>query len=436
MKWSLLFLTLFLLVVYSYGDSIHINRWRCSFSNSGWFINGYWPYPLNTASIFGGGLWVGCVDQGETLVTVGYNPNSGSSEMSPSLCRYWREYDPRDRIYKYPGDWPPPRDRFPMAPIIPLSDMDLWCCFNDSNPARHDPSDTRPIGIDVALTVYGFRDSLAQDFFFLKYELFNNTNYPMNNMHIGIVIDADIRRYRDDFCGLILNKLFRIGGDTIRVKNTGFIYDDSAGIAVAIRFLGNSSGLNLTAFKQLPIENDPRNDRERYLGLAGWSWWTFPPQYAPFDSLDSIPSDKRFLISCGPFNLLPGSTQTFYFAVIGSRFMRTDTTELALQAYWSEKVFRERLGIEEVRKERKEPLLRISPNPFSNKTAIYLSSYKGKPLLEVYNLTGKLIKLFSPNSFPIYWDGKDDRNRRLPKGVYFLKIKTEDKEFSYKLILK
>ena len=126
-----------------------LNHWLCPFYNDGrWGIDitqgtgvaaGSWPQPLHNCYVFGAGPWVGSTVGSDTLVTFGYNPNSGGTEFGPTLSRYWRQGtgDSADRIYKYPGDWPPPQSRFPMAPQQPRSESDMWCCFGDSAPWNH-----------------------------------------------------------------------------------------------------------------------------------------------------------------------------------------------------------------------------------------------------------------------------------------------------------
>jgi len=404
-------------------DSICVNKWHCAITNYGWFGMGHWPYPERTVGIFGAGVWIGTFTEGETLVSYGYNPNNGRSEMVPSLCRYWREYDPRDRVYKYPGDWPPPKERFPMAPVEVLSDMDLWTCFNDSDPSRHDPNDTRPIGIDIALTVYGFADSLAEDFFFLKYEVRNPNPRPILDAYLGIVVDADIIRYTDDLAGFIRDKLFRIGSDTIRIRNTGFIYDSAASQAMALRFLSSSPDLGMRAFRIFAIEENPRNDRERYQMLSS----------VEYDSL-SRPMDQRILLSVGPFHLLPDSCVTFYFAIIGSPFHPTDTLPLVLRAYWAERVFRERLGIKEnFIASPFDQKLKIYPNPFSARVFIF-SPKDEVTEIDIYNTRGERVKRILGSGL-FSWDGRDEGKRRLPSGIYFLKVKNRGRSETEKLLL-
>ena len=452
-------------------DTITVNKWRCPFYNDGrWGIDigttrdvagGYWPYPLRNFYIFGGGPWIGCIAQGETLVTYGYNPNSGATEMVPTLCQYWHQgySNPLDRIYKYPGDWPPPSDRFPMAPIIPLSDMDLWCCFSDSDPSYHDTNDTRPIGIDIALTVYGFNDFTAQDFFFLKYDLININNYLINDMYFGIVLDGDIGDATDELTGLILNKLFSIGSDTIRVKNSGLIYDydnietprteweGGTPGAVAIRLLSAPFGLNLSAFKKFPIESDPVNDRQRYLAMAGYNWYQIPPQYVPFDSIDYNGGDKRFIMSCGPFNLLPCSTATFYYAVIGSPHgdsgevgSKHDTTSLAQRCYWAEMVFMERLGIEEKEQSTlkvSHSTLEIYPNPAKSVIRVRCPLSGKEPAnLKIFDVSGKLIgEVSTSKSAKEHNEEIRISLKGIKPGIYFCQLKGEKYKAIRKLVI-
>ena len=67
-----------------------------------------------------------------------YSPGSGVSELVPMLTANWRRGhgNSADRIYTYPDDWPPPPDRFPMAPNTALAPHELWTCCCDSDAWR------------------------------------------------------------------------------------------------------------------------------------------------------------------------------------------------------------------------------------------------------------------------------------------------------------
>ena len=195
-----------------------------------------------------------------------------------------------------------------MAPLDPRGDMDLWCCFCDSNPDRH-ISPGRPLGVDVYLTVCGYDDSLAEDFFYLKYELANSSGDTLKEVFFGMAFDPDIGDATDDMTALILDHTYHVGQDTIRVQNTGFAYDNDnyeapsssweSGTpgAVAVMLLETPESLGLTAFKKFAIDIDPVTDGAQYLSLAGYDYRT--GEYLPYDSIDETPADKRMLLATG-----------------------------------------------------------------------------------------------------------------------------------------
>ncbi len=419
-----------------------LNSWWCPFYNDGrWGIDlgtsgpgGSWPQPLRNFYIFGSGVWVGAVVDNDTLTTCGYNPNSAGSELFPALCRYWRQtpLDSADRIYKYPGDWPPPAERFPMAPQLVRSENDLWMCYGDSAPSCHIPPG-RPLGVDVYLTVYGFSDSFSRDIFILKYELANASGSRRDEVYFGLVVDADIGNSGDDMAGLILNRQFVVGTDTIRIKNTGFFYDynnietpssvwDSGTPgAVAVRLLMAPNGLNLSAFKRFSIEIDPVRDADQYLTLKGYNYRT--GEYEPYDSLDSEPGDKRALLAVGPIDLPAGGEVTFYFAVIASPYgaqgqgpQGRDTTELALRCWWAERLLARILGIQEAQGVGFKRGLAVYPNPCRLGTVMTVTGADG---VRIYDLQGRLVRELRGSDSR--WDGRDRQGRLVSAGVYFVR---------------
>lgn len=432
----LLLLPGLLLAIYDIGW-IDVNNWRMPVQNDGrWAIDithinfpgGSWPHPLMNFYLFGGGLWVGAIMQGETLVTIGYNPNSGGTEMSPTLCRYWRDgyNDPRDRIYRFPGDWPPPQSRFPMAPVAPRSDLDLWCCFGDSDPANHD-SAGRPLGIDVALTTYAFADSEYRDIILLRYDVFNNNDYAINQCYIALCLDADIGDATDDMNGLFLNRRFHRGPDTFRVRNTGFTgdYNNHENLsdrwqggtpgAAAIRLLAAPGGLDLSAFKKFTLDMDPVTNRDQYLTMAGYDYRT--GIYSPFDSVDEAASDKRFLLSCGPFDLAAHDSATFCYAIVAAQFgpeneiwPHSDTSELAWRCHLAELLFEQLLGIAETPSHARRIL---SPMPSHVRGVLDLPEAAGRrPQVFLLDIAGRRALDLHP--------GPNDVSR-LASGVYFIR---------------
>ncbi|MGH8004849.1 MAG: FlgD immunoglobulin-like domain containing protein, partial [Limisphaerales bacterium] len=79
-------------------------------------------------------------------------------------------------------------------------------------------------------------------------------------------------------------------------------------------------------------------------------------------------------------------------------------------------------------------LLQNYPNPFNPSTTIrYSLSKREKVALEVFNLAGQRVKHLADQEqaageHTVVWDGKDEKGKALPSGVYFYRLK--GKEFS------
>ncbi len=73
-----------------------LNNWRCLFYNDGrWRVDvarvhpgAYWPYPEKNYYILGAGVWLGTIQGNDTLTTIGYNPNTTETELTPRSAVY------------------------------------------------------------------------------------------------------------------------------------------------------------------------------------------------------------------------------------------------------------------------------------------------------------------------------------------------------------
>ncbi|MBN2464151.1 T9SS type A sorting domain-containing protein [candidate division WOR-3 bacterium] len=85
--------------------------------------------------------------------------------------------------------------------------------------------------------------------------------------------------------------------------------------------------------------------------------------------------------------------------------------------------------------------LRAEPNPFGGTTAIsYLLGRAGSAALTVHDATGKAVRRLAGGPQPagfhsVSWDGRDDRGRALPTGVYFCTLESGGRSTSRKLVL-
>jgi hypothetical protein len=91
-------------------------------------------------------------------------------------------------------------------------------------------------------------------------------------------------------------------------------------------------------------------------------------------------------------------------------------------------------------------LSQLAPNPFSDQIQIRFSildtGYSVKPpSLKIYNTAGRLVKSFDLGSSiknqesAIIWRGLDDQGRRVPAGVYFIRLETDETRQVKKAVL-
>jgi hypothetical protein len=102
-------------------------------------------------------------------------------------------------------------------------------------------------------------------------------------------------------------------------------------------------------------------------------------------------------------------------------------------------------GIEDTTKiDVQNPVLQLTPNPFCNTIAIRYSVVdEGYPIhnltVKIYDTSGRLVKSFRITPYALRstlsWDGRDDQNRMVPDGIYFVHIKADQQHATAKIIL-
>ncbi len=83
----------------------------------------------------------------------------------------------------------------------------------------------------------------------------------------------------------------------------------------------------------------------------------------------------------------------------------------------------------------------LYPNPGVRRFTIrYDIAYKSMVSLRLYDVTGRLVRIlahgvYNPGSYTIVWNGRDNMDRTLPAGIYFVHLETDDYEKVAKAIL-
>ncbi len=81
------------------------------------------------------------------------------------------------------------------------------------------------------------------------------------------------------------------------------------------------------------------------------------------------------------------------------------------------------------------------PNPFNPETTINFSlPDSGKMTLNIYNIKGQLVRKLLTGDMPagkhsIVWNGRDDFDKPVGSGVYFYRLKSNNKEQTRKMLI-
>ena len=379
---------------------ININQCSMYISNFGIFGQNnatgnsgfWWPTAYSSETyIFGAGIWVGAlVDTGfivdstgtdttwltDTLVSCGYNPNSGATEFVPgdiidSLPDRPSPYtNPWDIVYMSTTDnngneWPV---RTSSNGDSIISEQDSYCEYNDKEESAHFTAENKPLNIEIHQTTYGWTGPILEDIIFIKFDIRNDRDnaQSLKKCYIGIMADNDIGNESgsaaNDLLGFIDTMTVDYNGvpDTLLQMNVGYqfqleeevdwshfpaiieydylqspkatesvdLYHDGTYIIPAGERIG------MTSFNYSTIVTDPATKEERYQMLAGYDHISYNPSdpedsYKPFPTwgvgVDSFPGqtenpsyvgDKRFMMSSGPFELKNGEKTTLVVAII------------------------------------------------------------------------------------------------------------------------
>ncbi len=357
----------------TFGQVIGYNRTDCF---TGLTMVGFCEFPKGSykAYMWAGGIWVGGIVDGDTLV-------------STSMGDRGREFHPDTSPFGnlvYRSTLDPTSPRYEGA----VSEQDLIAVFYDTCTncpgMRADVIDNRPhrpLNIEVTRRSFAWSYSYAQDFILLDYAVRNIGDQRLRYIYLGVFVDADVSTVipisnnpggRDDLCGFrelqpafYLREPCPVDSDMVNLAwiadNDGelsrpqeFIQVPDITGARIIRTPNDSTTVSFNwwssnywnqyldfgpqaraTYRDLGFGNlgTPWGDRNKYHFLSNGErdydqamigtigsldpTWVSPPQ----QWVDSIVAglDSRYLLSFGPFGLEPGQTLPFTMAYVAGR---------------------------------------------------------------------------------------------------------------------
>jgi hypothetical protein len=329
-----------------------------------------YPKGSRTKYLYTGALWVGGIIGADTLVSTAAEGWSGGEEMNPDSVPFG--------AIGY-------RSIFSSGPagIDAMSAQDFiatyWdTCKTNCPGLRNDAVDFRPhrpLNIRVDQRSYAWSDPDIQGAVFFDLKITNIGTATINRGYVGIFVDGDVHAlndtygFTDDISGFFNSISDSTGGCAFDHQiPVAWIADDDGELSspdkvpnvTGTALLGVPAGVDTVSYnwwasnanplydfgpmRKANFRNfgtggigTPTGDRNKYWMLGNGdvdynqvytasilpddSIWMYPNQILSPDLTDGY--DTRYLLSVGPFDLLPGQSLPLVFAYVGGKNFHT-----------------------------------------------------------------------------------------------------------------
>ncbi|HYM82262.1 MAG TPA: hypothetical protein VEY91_12740 [Candidatus Limnocylindria bacterium] len=268
-------------------------------------------------------------------------PNDAAIE-DPLVHHSWSEYMAGAvpygapwRIYQLPNPAVPGGTVDVPGPDV-VGDMMMWAVYNDADPGNHtnDAGGSTPLGVEIQQKTFAFnRQGALGNVIFLEFKILNKGTNVLDSVFVSLWSDTDLGGAADDLVGC--DTLLSLGY-TYNSTNNDQLYGSAPPAVGYDFFLGPTDALGnplpMTSFNKYINGTDPAATSETYNYMKGLlpdgspviDPTTGDPTnfFHPGDPttrtgwLDSSPADRRHLLTSGPFQMIPGDTQTVVGALV------------------------------------------------------------------------------------------------------------------------
>ena len=374
--------------------------------------------------------------------------------LNKDLAPFWdadgdNNYDPTK------GDYPVLDSN--VSEIYP-TEMTWWIMNDIGN--EHTSSGGAALGMEISCLAYSYASGTeaVNNATFYNYKIRAAQNV-FRDLYVGLFVDSDLGQFDDDYLGSIpeLNTGFFYNGDSFDSE-----YGNTPPL-VGVRFLNglkNDAGedLGMTSFMYMETNDGVRGypgeamDYYQYMqgfwkdgtpltkggnGYGGSETTSFAYDGDPANSTEwsecstnSVPSDRRFVMSSGPVDLNVGKTQEINVAIYWTRPQNaypcpsSDHLELVIDEVES---LVDAVDVPEIVVQKSN--ITAYPNPFSKSIALqYSLPQTSKVSAKIYTVTGMLVanlvegETQSAGQHELQWDGRNAEGVTVPFGTYFCQL--------------
>lgn len=439
-------------------------------------------YPVGSGIDFlwAAGLWVGALVDGVPHVSTGeYSPEFASDPDDP-LDTIYRSQEGAAGSFRHPSpladdDGDGLEDEDPLDGIdndldgsidedyAAISHQYFRTVMRDYGAFIEQVLDHTPLGLEITHESFQWAASDLDEFVGMRYVIRNAGSSTLEDVYLGMFADFDVASPEDDLPGFFQGQQVAFDGTSVPIT-LAYAYDlSTSGLAgvMVVNHTTDASGITAPSevetrsfqsfsgnatFEQ---DGDPNDDAERYDLLSR-------------DELDAVPPtgeelsarDYRTLVGSGPFpTLAPGESISFEVAfVVGADLASllqnaANAQRLALgQRYdrdgdpltgpggrehvvpWSGAFV-----TTDAPARREDIALQLVPNPFNPRVAIeYQLPTRGAVTLDVFDVRGRhVVRVFEGEADAgrgsHVWTGEDRSGRAAPSGVYFIRLRQDDR---------
>ncbi len=226
-------------------------------------------------------------------------------------------------------NWPIDAPRNPLGNPSVIGLARTWVVFNDLDISRSQEDQTVSpdpgLGLQIEESSYAFGGPALQNCVLVRFRITNKTNTSYDSTYFGFWSDPDLGNATNDLVGTDTSRgmayCYNSASEGVFNRAVGYrlLYCTDAG-GINARLVSSTSYINGT---------DPNDNKERLFMLRGETTsggnrangkFDFPGDPVTSSGvLDPAGADKRVLLSVGPIQLTPGSSQDLVFAIIGGQ---------------------------------------------------------------------------------------------------------------------